>query len=522
MTLCENVSKLVKYCGQYQSHGFMMDERNTDDEFNIELPEEKKIRESIEHLRIILFTGEAGDGKTRIMRNIDSLLNEHGFHEKCTDFSALAESDKKLLMERLKTALDGELDTKLVVSANVGVFTQAVLRYDMDLMEELTKERSDVYICNFEKRNLAEDKETFTEIIRSFLTGGREESEYLSCDDMTCPSRESCAYCKNMEVVLSDAGMEAVRTICNAIYLTGGHITFRELLSLLSYMITFGQDCKERKRYLANGGSGEKVLYYHVFDKSDHALLSKVSNMDPALKTGPYPDSIKTKEEYVRYRRCRYFEGSQDYYEMLKADYLVEFYRVLEYMNKPPYHYDTIQDKNPILRCLKKGISKMSSQGKSDIGLVVTDTPLILGNQIRTEFMVTQDMNLIWHRYDIQLGRKNVEPARLWNKFYLSYLVKKGGDRKLIRLLIDYQQFRYLMLCSEDYFMNRNELTIEEYAVNTFYRKILREKEEAYNTILIRFDDKTGESCDFSLNVHKSEDIFSDDKSVSVRIKREN
>ena len=100
--------------------------------------------------------------------------------------------------------------------------------------------------------------------------------------------------------------------------------------------------------------------------------------------------------------------------------------------------------------------------------------------------------------------------------------MKKGEERKLIRLLIDYQQFRYLMLCSEDYFMNRNELTIEEYAVNTFYRKILREKEEAYDTILIRFDDKTEENCDFSLNVHKSEDIFSDDKSESIRIKREN
>lgn len=140
--------------------------------------------------------------------------------------------------------------------------------------------------------------------------------------------------------------------------------------------------------------------------------------MDPALKRGTYPDKVNTKEQYVQYQRCRFFEGTQDYYEMPRVDYLVEFHRVLEYMNQPPYQYDTIQDKNPILQCLKKGISKMSSQGKRDIGLVVTDTPLILGNQIRTEFMVTQDMNLIWYRYDIQLGRKNVEPSRLWNKFY--------------------------------------------------------------------------------------------------------
>ena len=40
MTLQEKVGMLVRYCGQYQSHGFMMDERNTDEQFNIELPEE--------------------------------------------------------------------------------------------------------------------------------------------------------------------------------------------------------------------------------------------------------------------------------------------------------------------------------------------------------------------------------------------------------------------------------------------------------------------------------------------------
>ena len=77
------------------------------------------------------------------------------------------------------------------------------------------------------------------------------------------------------------------------------------------------------------------------------------------------------------------------------------------------------------------------------------------------------------------------------------------------------------MACSEDYYMNRNELTVEEYAVNTFYRKILQKKEQAYDSIVIRFNDKTDQLCDFSLTVHESEDFFTGEKNRSVRIRRE-
>lgn len=524
MTLQENVAKLVRYCAQYQSHGFMMDERNTDDNFNVQLPEEQQIRAGIDSLRIILLTGEAGDGKSRIMRNLSDLLEEHGFSEPCSDFSALAEWEKKALIERLGRILDGELEEKLLVSANVGVFTQAVIHYDISLMEKLTREREDVYICNFENRNLAENKEVFEQIICSFLTNNLPQEECLGCEDTTCSCYKDCHFKRNIEMLISPSGMEAVRTICNAIYFIGGHITFRELLSLLSYMVTFGQDCEARNQYLLEKGITtdvpHEIMYYSVFAKNSDALLSKVSRMDPSLKRGDFPQEVDTKEKYIHYRRKLFFEKETGKYELLNVDYLVEFHQLLEYMNQPPYHYDTVQDKNPILQSLKRGINKMSSQGKSDAGLVITDTPLILGNQIRTEFMVMQDLSMIWHRYDIEIGKKTKESGKLWNKFYLSYMVKKGKERKLISLLIDYQQFRYLMLCNEDYFMNRSELTVEEYAVNTFYRKILQETEEAYSSIVIKFDNKTEELCDFSLTVHESEDFFTGEMERTVRIKK--
>lgn len=520
MTLQENVAKLVRYCAQYQSHGFMMDERNTDDGFNVELREEEQIRARIGNLRVILLTGEAGDGKSRIMRNVEQLLQEYHFSEPCMDFSALTEEEKRELIERLRGVLEGTCgDDKLMISANVGVFTQAVIRYDFSLMEKLTQEREDVYICNFENRNLSEDGQVFERIVRSFLTERGDTAECLSCTDTTCPCYGACYYRTNIEKLLSEPGLAAVRSICNAIYYIGGHVTFRELLSLLSYMVTFGQNCQERKKYLEQGGMGEKLLYYNVFEANADALLHKVSRMDPALKRGAYPEEVSTKEEYISYRRQQFFEEGVDQYAMLNVDYLVEFHQVLQYMNRPPYHYDTVKDKNPILQQLKRGINKLSSGGRSDAGLVITDTPFILGNRIRTEFLGLQDSDMIWHRYEMPMVRDKLEAPRLWNKFYLSFRVKTG-EKKLISLLIDYRQFCYLMLCSEDYFMNKNESTVEEYAVNAFYRKILQETREAYDSIIIRFDEKTENMCDFSLTVHESEDFWTGETERTVLIKR--
>lgn len=517
--LQKKVMKLLKYCGHYQSHGFMMDERNTDIEFNISMPEEEKIRNNIKKLQVILLTGEAGDGKTRIVRNTRNILEQNKFTMICEDFSALSEEEKKNLINKLSEILEGKLDDKIIVLANVGAFTQAVIRYNASLMDKLTSDTEKVYVCNFENRNLAEDEYVFNEIVEGFLLGDKPEEEITQCSHKDCPCYEQCIYKTNMKKILSGPGTEAIRTICNTIYLTGGHITFRELLSLLAYMVTFGLDCTELQEYYRQDKDLEQLKYYNVFENSDDILLDKISCMDPAMKRGKCPEYITTKKAYRKYRRQQFFEPGVDKYAMLNVDYLVEFNQVLRYMDKPPYHYDTIQDNNVILQKLKKGINKMSNQGKGDRGLIITDTPFILGNQIRTEFMLMQDMNMIWHRYDMQMGAKTMDLKKEWNKFYLSYVIKE--DRTLISLLIDYSQFRYLMACSEDYYMNRNELTVEEYAVNTFYRKILQKKEQAYDSIVIRFNDKTDQLCDFSLTVHESEDFFTGEKNRSVRIRRE-
>lgn len=525
MMLWEKVEQLVRYCGQYQSHGYMMDERNPGNDFHVELPEEQQIRQSVGKLKVILLTGEAGDGKSRILRNVRDLVREQGFSEPCSDFSALAEGEKRELILRLKEVLRGRSQEKLMILANVGIFTQAVLQTDIELMEELISKREDVFIRNFEKRNLAENEQVFKEIVNQFLYCEEE------CDYRDCPCFGNCAFDQNLKALTRKEGTEAIRVICNTIYLTGGHITFRELLSLLAYLVTFGESCAERMEQAENLSEEEYTafreqrLYYNVFEDSSDILLRKVAHMDPGLKRGTYPKEITNREEYVRYRREKFFEpvgNPEERYGDLNVDYLVEFYDVLRHIHQPPYYYDTVQDRNPFLQKLKRGINKMCNQGKSDTGLVVTDTPAIFDKKIHTEFLVIQDMKMIWHRHDLRPGVKEKSADRLLNRFCLSCMVGEGSGKKLISLQIDYRQFCYLMMCSEDYFVNRSGMAEEEYSVNTFYRKILETKEHSYDVMNICFDARTEAFCDFSLRIHTEEDWFGGgDTKQSIVIRKE-
>lgn len=70
MNIKEKVQELLMYCSSYQGHAYMVDERRTDEVFRVELPEEEEILKDLEHLQFILLTGEAGDGKSHLLRSL--------------------------------------------------------------------------------------------------------------------------------------------------------------------------------------------------------------------------------------------------------------------------------------------------------------------------------------------------------------------------------------------------------------------------------------------------------------------
>ena len=57
----------------------MVDERRIDETFRVVLSEETEIIENLEHLHFILLTGEAGDGKSHLLRSLGQRLSDYRF-----------------------------------------------------------------------------------------------------------------------------------------------------------------------------------------------------------------------------------------------------------------------------------------------------------------------------------------------------------------------------------------------------------------------------------------------------------
>lgn len=501
MNLHEKVDQLLRYCGAYQGHAYMMDERG-DGSFHIPLPEEKELHEDMKRLQVILLTGEAGDGKTRLLSRLKDDFRENGFSV-CLDFSAEPEEEKLKIIQMVSDIVNGMRPDKVVVAANIGVFTRYAFLYQEDLISRLSQDNERIRVINFERRNLAADKDTFKEIVKTFLCYEAKEK----CAVKACPWNGDCMYQRNLEFLNTDQGIESIRVLCDAVFLTGEHVTFRELLSILSFAVTFGQDCQERQTIQ----NQERYSYESIFSYTKDKMLQKVSRLDPANRSTVNLKTYETIEDCRKDRRSNFFL-SVNKYELLDLDYISEFRQALELLGKRLY-IDTSMVQEGVLYRVKRGLTRISKRGQSDMGVTIADTPVMLGDDIQTEFELT-NLDIVFNRPGIDFDHiENAEErGSIENRFCMSYVYqeKENGPLKSISMIIDYNLFRYLLMADEYYYINRSNQSMEEYAVNMFFRKILRIQKGAYHRMQVVFNgEQHKERRNFSLSLLSRNSVLS-------------
>lgn len=528
MNIKDKVQELLMYCSSYQGHSYMVDERRTDEEFRVELPEEKEILKDLGHLQFILLTGEAGDGKSHLLRSLHKQLVEYGF-QIYQDFSALPEESraagadgqpmagKKEIVHTIAEILDGNSDKRIIIAANVGIFTKSVLMYDEALLDTLNHRDERVRIINFEKRNLADDREVFSRIVEAFY-----EYDGKECPDKSCGHCTRCAYKENIDFLCSPPGVESIRVLCDTVFLMGSHITFRELLSLLAHLVTMGEGCEERREWDPCESDG----FEHIFSLKNDKILQKISRMDPAFKksgTFDLEERCKDLAEYKKEKRLRFFEAEDNKYQFLAVDYLSQFQEALHCFDREPYVASEMI-KDGILYQVKRGIGRLTRRGQSDLSMKVADTPSMLGDDIQTEFELGI-IDMIWHRYGLDFNQLEEDDGDMRNQncFGMSYVypAEDGKILEKITLMIDYKLFRYLMMADEYFYLSHNSKSIEEYTINTFFRKILKKKEGAYEKMLVKFvNQEETRYCNFSLGIQEMNRILYKGKKV-IKLKRE-
>lgn len=513
MTISDKVNWVNKYCGQFYAHHGMIDERIEVMDFNIEAPEEKEIKKILGFRKIIVLTGEAGDGKSRILNNLRPLLAEYHF-EIIEDFSAITKEDKIKVIDSMYAVLTGNANQRIILAANIGVFTKSILVYNRKVLNLLIEKKEMVQIYNFEKRNLTSDGEWFSKLVYQFL-----EYDRLQCEKQDCPHRGHCVFKDNIDNICSEDGIKSLHTLCNTVYLTGGHVTFRELLSLISFMVTHGTDCDvlqdKAKEEL------EDYRYYQIFEDSNDVLLEKLSVYDPAKKRNTelkHEIYVDGRDYLVQKRKAFFLSGGK--YELLFLDYIEEFNNALHFFDKK--NFISCTSKIEVFSKLKGGIAKLSGEENTDLEMVVRDTPIIFGKEIQTEFGIELGkIDLIWRRTDLNLKQLTEEAQCLYedNKFYMSFVYEKDGQMEMIDMPIDYKVFQYLLSVEEGYYRGHGSNSIEEYTVNTFYRKILRIRKESYNKMKVKFQGTEQNGLvNFELELYqKSSLLFAGKTEIKIR-----
>lgn len=534
MNIKEKVQELLKYCSSYQGHSYMVDERRTDEAFRVVLPEEAEIIENLDHLQFILLTGEAGDGKSHLLRSIDRQLTEHHFRI-YPDFSALPEENKispsdhrqgtgkKEIIQTIADIVEGKSDQRIIIAANVGIFTKSVLMYHEKLLDLLNHKTRKVKIINFEQRNLVDDREVFQQIVESFYAYDGKE-----CQDADCKQCGCCTYKQNIDFLNSPSGVESIRVLCDTIFLMGNHITFREVLSLLAHLVTLGEGCDERKERECS----EDDRFENVFRLTSDKILQTISRMDPSFKRdGTEVWDTDEKKLYENIANCRrekrlnFFKESGNKYKLLAVDYLSEFQEALHCFDDEPFIASEMIQEGVLYR-LKRGIGRLTRRGQSDLAMKIADTPSMLGDDIQTEFELG-NIDIIWHRFDLDFNSLDAKTPEKVNQncFGMSYVYPseegKGDILEKITLMIDYRLFRYLMMADEFYYLSHNSKSIEEYTINTFFRKILKKKKGAYEKMLVKFtDQEENEYCNFSLGLQEMNRVLYRGRKV-IKLKRE-
>ena len=341
------------------------------------------------------------------------------------------------------------------------------------------------------------------------------------CINGNCPYCQCCPYKNNIDFLSSPEGIESIRILCDTVFLMGNHITFRELLSLLAHMVTLGESCEERMARERKGDYG----YQNIFELTKDKVLQKISRMDPAYKNDMIADAkihYRNVEDCKREKRLRFFH-EKNKYRFLAVDYLSAFQTVLHDFEETPYiASEMIQD--GVLYQLKRGIGRLTRRGESNLALKVADTPSMLGDDIQTEFELG-NMDIIWHQYGLDFNRLDEKlEEKEQNCFEMSYVYPVDGKEEelsRITMVIDYRLFRYLMMADEYYYLSHNSKSIEEYTINTFFRKILKKRQGAYEKMLVKFvDQKRNRYCNFSLNLQEMNRILYRGKKV-IKLKKE-
>ncbi len=497
-TYREKIRWLLKYCSEYDGHEYMYDEHVREDRFDISLHIEKDILECMKTARIVVLTGDAGDGKSRVLNRIQTELKEAGEEtrwEYTNDFSALSREEKNGILTKIEAVLEKDASHRLMIAANSGIFMSEIMNFRRGLFKKLENSREAV-IVDFSRRNLASEQGDFFHIVTSYFDIGG----CRVCDGCSV-GQDQCPFTDNLKKITEngeegDRRRRQLRTVYDGLFLKGIHVTFRDLLSTLSYMITRGLTCEQLEQ-MGPEERKEQLSYYNnlfTYDKNSSRLLMELRSLDPARRDhradrkifyeaiGNQIEKEQQRGKFKSLIREMYFDspdrllegGETEGCSLLNMEYIREYLTVIRRLKEEGF-LDAADEYHHILWKFELGINRIFSPERSDAQLVLFDSPLIISPRVRIEHEAGDELQIYFCTREFYGERKERIPVSDLSSFLCVSVVDRGdgGEAFEEKMAVDYELFRQIMMASESRYdaniLNKaDDMRLKQFISRTF------------------------------------------------------
>ncbi|MGX8177706.1 hypothetical protein ACWS7L_09425 [Exiguobacterium artemiae] len=266
-----HINPFVSFMHQYDlttaDYSKIFDEHTKKIEYSIDTNINKKIIEELSTSpRSIIITGNAGDGKTRICRNVYDQLVEQEFegwpesgiaeisykNYKIRIIKDLSELKNEIIVEELgklqESLENNESNVYFLIAANEGKLTHTLVKYP-----ELNKLKSVIipqFISNNKELEATKEIKVYNLLYASssiyaekIVEGWNEEQNWSICSD--CSSKNKCIINSNHLALSDKTTKNRIMRMYKSLDMNGKHMTMRELLIHLAYTQTGGMACKD-------------------------------------------------------------------------------------------------------------------------------------------------------------------------------------------------------------------------------------------------------------------------------------
>lgn len=238
-----------------------------------------KIRFAEDRPPSVILTGNAGDGKTFLCRQIVRLLTNKPFDDwqelartplECKglrlyvikDLSELSEEEGQSILKRVGDALTPSSSERFLIAANEGRLRDLLTRIDKPKLKREIEDQLQYGMSPGSLELVVIDltKVTTSEFVPETLSWMTNDVHWRVCND--CLIAHRCPISYNVHKLRDKWIVKRVQLLYEVLEHLDTHVTLRDMLIHLAFTVTGGQSCSQLQRLDAQRADLSHLVYY--------------------------------------------------------------------------------------------------------------------------------------------------------------------------------------------------------------------------------------------------------------------